>query len=324
MNHYHNSLRKLLSVTGFTLLLGLLVLPAESCKKKQDNHHSVVTCSIKYSRFDTIPGFAFDTTVPPETYTGFGKYITSITPSLFKAKFNNIRFQSDWYRDTSVLMEMLDNNTSFTAPERFANFTNGSVVTFVPKIWWVNKTNIATEDKLVFFKYFYWQIYWFYQELELPAAYQHVNLREFQTEFNYTLDKGDTAQKGTQLHSDHFPFLTGLFGTPPGGLPWTYCFGNTDSNFIFNMACQSVGASKDNPGGGTEVSPIVRSNQYEPLSFHYSETKDMKVSVAVTFDYQNLIQVYAGNDNIPYTGDDVFLYAPKFWNRLKVKVLQLP
>ena len=35
---------------------------------------------------------------------------------------------------------------------------------------------------------------------------------------------------------------------------------------------------------------------------------------------RNLIQVYAGRDNIPYTFDDVFLYRPQFYDRFEVKV----
>jgi hypothetical protein len=29
---------------------------------------------------------------------------------------------------------------------------------------------------------------------------------------------------------------------------------------------------------------------------------------------------YAGNDNIPYTFDDWFTYAPNFWERINVRL----
>ena len=38
----------------------------------------------------------------------------------------------------------------------------------------------------------------------------------------------------------------------------------------------------------------------------------------LSFDIDGLIQIYAGKDNKPYTADDVFVYAPKYWNRIKV------
>jgi len=40
----------------------------------------------------------------------------------------------------------------------------------------------------------------------------------------------------------------------------------------------------------------------------------------MTFDINNLIQIYAGADNIPYTSDDIFVYAPRFWERLSVNL----
>ncbi len=40
----------------------------------------------------------------------------------------------------------------------------------------------------------------------------------------------------------------------------------------------------------------------------------------MSFNYNNIIQIYAGQDNLPYTKDDVFLYRPDFWERLSVQV----
>jgi hypothetical protein len=40
----------------------------------------------------------------------------------------------------------------------------------------------------------------------------------------------------------------------------------------------------------------------------------------ISFDTENLIHVYAGMDNKPYTTDDIFVYAPNYWERLHVKL----
>ncbi|MFN7302291.1 MAG: hypothetical protein ACK5U7_12530, partial [Bacteroidota bacterium] len=40
----------------------------------------------------------------------------------------------------------------------------------------------------------------------------------------------------------------------------------------------------------------------------------------MVFDTENLIQLYAGADNTPYTADDIMVYAPNFWERIKVKL----
>lgn len=40
----------------------------------------------------------------------------------------------------------------------------------------------------------------------------------------------------------------------------------------------------------------------------------------ISFNIQNLIQFYAGQDNIPYTSDDVIIYAPDYWERATIQV----
>ena len=40
----------------------------------------------------------------------------------------------------------------------------------------------------------------------------------------------------------------------------------------------------------------------------------------LSFNTDGLIQVYAGADNVPYTADDVLIYAPRFWERLKSRL----
>jgi hypothetical protein len=42
----------------------------------------------------------------------------------------------------------------------------------------------------------------------------------------------------------------------------------------------------------------------------------------MTYCINNLIQIYAGQDNIPYTSDDIFVYAPNFWERLSVSLIK--
>ena len=295
----------------------LLLQGLESCKK--DGGKTLILADFTYTGADTIPG-------PPQAdtprYTGFGAYIGSLTPQVFKANFSTIRFQDVWNVQDAVLMELIDNNASYDDPQRFANFTSGKSVVLQPKIYWANTTGRRVTNKPVRFEYFFWDLRWFYQQLELPAAYKDVKLPQFNTEYNYALERGDTAQKGLSLKTDHYPLIDPLFGNPPGEFPSLYVFGNTDSTFIYNLELQPVGNNKDNPMGGGSIQPIIRSNKYEPLDFIYSEGEEMNIRAVVTFDYENLIQIYAGADDKPYTRDDVFVYAPRFWERLSVRVVQ--
>jgi hypothetical protein len=40
----------------------------------------------------------------------------------------------------------------------------------------------------------------------------------------------------------------------------------------------------------------------------------------LSINTQDLIQVYAGADNVPYTRDDIFVYAPRFWERISSRL----
>jgi hypothetical protein len=95
-------------------------------------------------------------------------------------------------------------------------------------------------------------------------------------------------------------------------------FGSTDSTYIFyekNIHNQSI----NNPIGQSGY--IIRSNAYDPFSLgNMSGGQTKKISGIITFNTTNLIQIYAGKDNIPYTSDDIFVYAPKFWERLSVNL----
>jgi hypothetical protein len=41
---------------------------------------------------------------------------------------------------------------------------------------------------------------------------------------------------------------------------------------------------------------------------------------AISFITDDLIQVYAGNDGVAYTGDDVFVYPPRYWERVVARL----
>lgn len=54
------------------------------------------------------------------------------------------------------------------------------------------------------------------------------------------------------------------------------------------------------------------------VEYTYDSVKGMFSTIS--FDTQNLIQIYAGIDNIPYSSDDIFVYAPNYWERVIVKL----
>ena len=66
---------------------------------------------------------------------------------------------------------------------------------------------------------------------------------------------------------------------------------------------------------------MIRSHQFTSLTVTMPEPDEtIRMYSTVSFNTDNLIQVYAGRDNTPYTQDDVFTYAPNYWERLKVRL----
>lgn len=66
-----------------------------------------------------------------------------------------------------------------------------------------------------------------------------------------------------------------------------------------------------------ESNLIIRSNKYTNAVYKKPSSEETIVMNGVlSFDTNGLIQVYSGADKIPYTSDDIFVYAPKFWERL--------
>lgn len=64
--------------------------------------------------------------------------------------------------------------------------------------------------------------------------------------------------------------------------------------------------------GTTNPVPIGPMNQIEiPEGFVF-------LQVTFIYDISNIVQLYAGPDNIPYTEDDKVILAPNFWERLAV------
>lgn len=100
-----------------------------------------------------------------------------------------------------------------------------------------------------------------------------------------------------------------------------YVFGNTDSTFIYNKEGNTIPASEHWPFGGSTKTPIKRSNKYVARTVALpAGGETIEMASTLRFDTQNLIQIYAGQDNILYTSDDIFPYAPNYWESLNVKL----
>ncbi len=253
-------------------------------------------------------------------YTQFGDYITSLTPYKFTAHIWAIGYIDrvmEWSGNSANQLEYIEQNLenlSFDDPSRFVDFSNNNIVSFDPVIYGRLKEDDngrLFEDPEINFKYFYFIPFSFYQEVQLPSQYQNVQLNMFP-------DPDDTIIDNV-LKVKHYRMLGKIF--PNANIIHNrniyFIFGNTDSTFVVNENGEYVGLSENCPIAEPENDLTIRSDKYVNMIFNSPINGGTVVMNGVlSFNTENLIQVYAGVDNVPYTIDDIVVYAPKFWERI--------
>lgn len=115
-------------------------------------------------------------------YTQFGDYITSLTPTKFVALIWSIGYvdtivgRSD---NNAQVLAYIDQNVTrlpLNDPSRIVDFSDNITVDFNPLIGGRLKRNSQFEDQQIDFKYFYFMPKYFYQIVQLPAAYTNVTI----------------------------------------------------------------------------------------------------------------------------------------------------
>ena len=303
------------------LLLFVIILPG--CKKKESG--GTILYKISYTNSNEISqaGFHNQSQQSPKSnsevyYTQFGSYITSLTPQKFTAKFQTIRFRDEGElgKDGHSL-ELIDNNASPDDPKRIADFSNNNSISVTPILSGTTDNNGLFIDKNINFIYFYFLINYFYQELDLPVEYKTVNLNLL----SKYLDKNGNIKTENTLKIQHFPLIESLFDIN-NGLPSLFVFGNTSSTSVYYPVNNNSNLPNGSPLRESGGLPVIWSSRYNSFILNpplAGETKN--ISTTISFNTANLVQIYAGADNIPYTKDDVIVYAPNFWERISVNVI---
>jgi len=243
-------------------------------------------------------------------YTQFGTYITSLTPYIFKASIRMMNYQDYWdiTSDKTHGISYLGENEEYL----YVDFSNNQEVSITPTLYSRDlHGDRIFGQKQVTFNYFNFVPQYLYQEVELPSEYTNLHLNQ--------VDYLPSARFGNILKINNDDLLRDIISTG-----FTFVFGNTDYTYIFNEDHQVIGPSENNPFGddGSGFSgAIIRSSNYTPVTVTMpDEDQTITMYSTVSFNTQDLIQVYSGNDNIPFTSDDVFVYAPYYWERVKVKL----
>ncbi|MEI7501170.1 MAG: hypothetical protein WCK84_12070 [Bacteroidota bacterium] len=295
------------------------------CKKKE-KEGGKLECTMTYNILNNTKvgnNIKANNEIMIDRYSQFGDYITSITPSRFVGKFLHIRL-TNWHEgmDQHFNIDFFNNQLDLASPQRLADFSNNSSVSFTPE-----GINVSDKKELI---YFIAVCLFLYQEFELPVQYESFSGKILQylnceggVNNNFDGIFIGAERTGCFVKASHENFMAPIFDQNwpgfTGNCPvtgHTYVFGNTDSTFIFDNGPDGT-QTNNNPMG--QPGYIIRSSNFNPITISaipVGETKTIKGTMS--FNTTDLIQIYAGKDNIPYTMDDYFVYAPNFWERISV------
>ena len=300
-----------------------LVIILSGCKKEGGK----LICTMKYNLSNekkTEHYSKSSSELKSQHYTQFGDFITNITPDRFLGKFLHIRLSNRFLDEWECNIDFFDNHLDISDPRRLADFSNNAMVNFTPE-----DVNIRKDAYL---HYFMAVCLFWYQEFELPEQYenfyggalQFLNFEGNGISSNFDGHTMGAEKVGRFVRAGHENFIAPIFDPNwtgfNGNYPVTahnYFFGNTDSSFVFYPDPYDDGRTIDNPM--SQPGYIIRSNKYQPTTItRIPEGETMTIKGTMSFNTNDLIQIYAGADNIPYTSDDIFVYAPKFWERISV------
>lgn len=294
-----------------------------ACKEPGPNQPSgSVDYKLKFTNDDI--GIVREAQAGDTLYTQFGNYITSLTPTIFQSRIWTVG-----YIDTVIvfgsnvanMLQYIDQNQAvlpYSDTSRVVDFSNDSTISFNPVVFGSvsNETNSFVEPQ-VDFKYFYFIPYYFYQEVQLPPAYNGVSIDMF----SLPLDPNPAVIQGNVLKAKNYQMMRQVLPNAIINNYIMYIFGNCDSTYVVNANGETIPTNTDNPVGQDQNNLIIRSNLYENMIFNSPQNGETRLmNGTLSFYTTNLIQVYAGADNIPYNSDDIFVYAPRFWERLTTRL----
>ncbi|MBL7812183.1 MAG: hypothetical protein JNL57_08165 [Bacteroidetes bacterium] len=252
-------------------------------------------------------------------YTGFGSYITSLTPSKFISLIWMVGYADRVIvPGTAEAKEISFINGNVTKvplndPARIVDFSNNAVVTFQPMTGSLINNEGKFLDQQINFAYFGFLPRYFYQIVQLPPEYNGIKPDMF---------PADSIENNV-LKIDQVAMIKKVFPNANTGWGFNFYLGNTDSTFVANPNGEMIpGASKDNPMSNSPLnSLIIRSHKYKAMLYKAPVDKEtVTMEGSLSFNTTHLIQIYAGADNVPYTKDDVFVYAPRFWERISSRL----
>lgn len=283
------------------ILLTIVLALFSECKKEKygNTRQKIRATTDEYSGKVLVPQKKQDL-----KYTQFGDFITSLTPKSFIGDLTAVRFHDDTLQGN--LGESFMTIAGLSLGNMSADFTNNATFSTVPEI---NGDLILNPDgqgasfkKDVTFR-FLWVSMGLNQIIELPPEYTNVQLNQFYPPF--------ASKNGNILQTQLRPLYEKVEELSQLNNGLLVYFGLTDSTYI-----------EEGTILGNAKSIYIRSSQFREWTMSPPLPDETKTYLStIGFPNENIIHIYAGADNIPYTSDDIIVMEPKFWERLYVDVV---
>lgn len=257
----------------------------------------------------------------PESFYQLGDLVQTITPTKVTAKINTIRYVDRKLTDDGIqtMVELISVNWPIDDARRFADFTNGNTVEVIPQMWgnidndgWFVEDNIHLQYLSILPDQFTFEFEYpanlpMYPAYDLPSNALNRNGNTVTCDMHYLLYR---------VKNKAYDYGNGIFLKG-------FVFGGTDSTYITTQAQADSANDVFDLVSMSQPHSVARSGNYiSPLLTPPPKGESKIITTYVSFNSNNIIQHYAGYDNISYTDDDVFVLEPNFWDRFTVVIEQ--
>lgn len=283
---------------------------------------------MKYkAKFTTLPVNTLKSTDSDSLHSGFGTHISSLTPYHFSCKMSMLVFQ-DIYTQQDPKCHMIsyvdghDNQPGYEIAS-YADFSGNKEVEFKPLLYSTDIRDGLFEKKEIDFRFLTFYPIYFEHEFEIPIQYLDLytsgilsSIFNDGSTINYDANQNKITIRTRKSFS--YGAIHGNANAMPTG--FSMVFGNTDSTYIYRYN-GNLTEDKRFPFWEDSRNVIIRSNKFQTLKVVMPDAgQTFTMYSTISFNTDDLIHIYSGNDNTPFTYDDVFVYAPRFWDRMQVNL----